>query len=391
MPQGLRFSDQGDTMVADQAPNEELMSEIILRDILETVNDAVITVDVHHHIRFFNAKAEEVFGYRRDEVLGQDLRILLISRHQNEHHGFLQRYLGKGGPSVLGRTIECTGRRKDGNTFPLEKSYSYHEADGQPYFTAVIRDVSAKRELEQQLRFAERHADVGKAITHVVHEIRNPLMLIGGFARQLTNNPGIQGDAKNLQKLQIIVDEVRRLEELLEGVLLLRRPASAARKCLLDVCEVMRETTRLLEPRLAGRALKLMVQLPPRVVQIDGDPDQLKQVFLNLLQNALEAIEAAGTIRIEAETDAGMVRILIHDSGPGVPAELLGRIFDPFFTTKTHGTGLGLAISRNIIQDHGGSIRVECPIGRGTTFIIELPLAPGQSRSEAQDQASVNA
>ena len=86
-----------------------------------------------------------------------------------------------------------------------------------------------------------------------------------------------------------------------------------------------------------------------------------------------------------------MVRILIHDTGPGIPAELLGRIFDPFFTTKAHGTGLGLAISRNIIQDHGGSIHVECPFGRGTTFIIELPLAPGRSRSGTQDQASANA
>jgi two-component system sensor kinase FixL len=373
-------------MAFENDPGQELMSETLLRNILESVNDAVVTVDVHHHIRFFNAKAEEIFGYHREEVLGKNLSILLPEDYRaGKHHGFTRRCVASAEKTRMrGLTMECTGLRKDGSSFPLEKSYSCHEEDGEYFFTAVIRDISAKRQLEQQLRFAERHADVGKAITHVVHEIRNPLMLIGGFARQLEHSPGIQGDAKNQQKLKIIVDEVRRLEELLEGVLLLRRQASAARKRVLDVNEVLKETSRLLEPRLAGRSIELAVQLPNQAVEIDADPDQLKQVFLNLLQNALEAVEEAGNIGIDVLTGTDRVRILIHDSGPGIPSELRGRIFDPFFTTKAHGTGLGLAISRNIIQDHGGSIRVECPSVRGTTFVIELPLAPARSQSGSQ-------
>ncbi len=272
-------------------------------------------------------------------------------------------------------TIECTGRRKDGSHFPLEKSYSHHEANGQSYFTAVIRDISARRDLERQLRFAERHADVGKAIAHVVHEIRNPLMLIGGFGRQLERSPGLQKDAKSLKKLHIIVAEIQRLEELLEGVLLLRRPASAAKKSRLNIHDVLNETCRMLEPRLAGKSVQLRLEFCPQPVEIDADPDQIKQVLLNLLYNALDAMEETGTISIGSATTATTVRIRIHDTGPGIPEQVRSRIFDPFFTTKAHGTGLGLAISRNIIQDHGGTIQVECPADGGTTFIIELPLA----------------
>ncbi|HBZ54038.1 MAG TPA: hypothetical protein DEO88_01420, partial [Syntrophobacteraceae bacterium] len=106
-----------------------------------------------------------------------------------------------------------------------------------------------------------------------------------------------------------------------------------------------------------------------------ADPDQIKQVLLNLLYNALDAMGESGTVGIKSLATGSKARILIQDSGPGIPEELRSRIFDPFFTTKAHGTGLGLAISRNIVQDHGGTIEVECPAEGGTTFTIELPLA----------------
>jgi two-component system, LuxR family, sensor kinase FixL len=366
---------QGEFMAEADSPASELMTEPILRDILESVNDAVITVDVHQRICFFNAKAEEIFGYQREEALGQNLKMLLINEYQERHHEFLRRCLEHGFAGRGGMTIECTGLRKDGSHFPLEKSYSHHQANGQSYFTAVIRDISARLDLERKLRFAERHADVGKAIAHVVHEIRNPLMLIGGFGRQLERSPALQKDAKSLKKLHIIVTEIQRLEELLEGVLLLRRPASAAKKSRLNIHDVLNETCRMLEPRLAGKSVQLRLEFCPQPVEIDADPDQIKQVLLNLLYNALDAMEETGTISIGSTTTATTVQIRIHDTGPGIPEQVRSRIFDPFFTTKAHGTGLGLAISRNIIQDHGGTIQVGCPINDGTTFTIELPLA----------------
>jgi two-component system sensor kinase FixL len=361
-------------MASEKCSCQAFISESILRDILESVNDAVITVDEHQKIRFLNRKAEEMFGYERSEVLGQNVSLLLPTTHHEAHQGYLQRYLSTRVPSVPGRTIECRGQRKDGGTFPLEKSYSYHETGGHHYFTAVLRDITAKQRMEQHIRFTERLADVGKAVTHVVHEIRNPLMLIGGFARQLERCEGIEKDAGNRQKLKIIVDEVRRMEELLQGILLLRRPASGSRKRLVDINELLRETSRLVEPRLAGREVNLRLHLVEGSLPVQADPDQIKQVLLNLLQNALESIEGRGEIAVKSRVDSGTVEIIIQDSGPGIPEDLRDRIFEPFFTTKSQGTGLGLAITRNIVQDHGGSIRFECPPRHGTAFIIELPL-----------------
>jgi two-component system, LuxR family, sensor kinase FixL len=361
-------------MAAEKCSCQAVISESILRDVLESVNDAVITVDEQQRIRFLNQKAEEMFGYERSEVLGQDVSLLLPATHREVHQSYLKRYVSTRAPAVPGRTMECRGQRKDGGTFPLEKSYSYHEAGGHHYFTAVLRDITAKQRMEQHIRFTERLADVGKAVTHVVHEIRNPLMLIGGFARQLERCEGIEQDAKNRQKLQIIVDEVRRMEELLEGILLLRRPASASRKRLVDVNELLRETSRLVEPRLAGREVNLGLHLAAGTLPIQADPDQIKQVLLNLLQNALESIDDRGEIAVKSRADSGTVEIIIQDSGPGISEDLRDRIFEPFFTTKSQGTGLGLAITRNIVQDHGGTIRFESSPHRGTAFIIQLPL-----------------
>lgn len=362
-----------------KTPAHELHAAHILRDILESVNDAVVIVDVHQRIRFFNAMAEKIFGYGREEVLGQDLALLLGEDYQEKHRGFLTRCLDRGGLSTGGKTRQCTGRRKDGNSFPIEKSYSSHKINDQTFFTAIIRDISAKLEMERQLQFAQRHADVGKAISHVVHEIRNPLMLIGGFARQLERCQGIQSDSKNLKKLHIIIEEIQRLEELLEGVLVLRRPASAAKKRLLNINDLINEVCRLLEPRLANRSVRLLVEPFAQPVETHADPDQIKQVLLNLLYNALDAMGESGTIHIKSSIAGAKVRVLVRDTGPGIPEELRSHIFDPFFTSKAHGTGLGLAISRNILQDHGGSIEVECPDDGGTTFVVELPLASSEN------------
>jgi signal transduction histidine kinase len=120
--------------------------------------------------------------------------------------------------------------------------------------------------------------------------------------------------------------------------------------------------------------VNLRLHLVEGSLPVQADPDQIKQVLLNLLQNALESIEGRGEIAVKSRVDSGTVEIIIQDSGPGIPEDLRDRIFEPFFTTKSQGTGLGLAITRNIVQDHGGSIRFECPPRHGTAFIIELPL-----------------
>jgi two-component system, LuxR family, sensor kinase FixL len=351
-----------------------LPSETILRDILESVTDAVVTIDEGHKILMCNKASEELFGYECCEMIGMDVTPLIPNPHQTAHRGYVDRYIETGVPRVIGKSRECVGQRKDGSTFPVEISYSVSKTGEHLYFTAVIRDITQRKQMEREIRFMERLADIGKAVAQISHEIRKPLMLIGGFARQVRNASTLENDEKARQKLNIVVDEVKRLEALLNGIRLLTRPPATSQKLPLVLNEVLQETLELLEPMLQDEQVAVEIALDQEPLKVLGDSDQLKQVFLNLLQNAVEAMSGAGKIRISSRRLHATALVTIKDEGPGIPAELLEKVFDPFFTTKPEGNGLGLAISRNIIREHGGSLELHSTPLQGSTFTIELPL-----------------
>ncbi|MCU0588654.1 MAG: PAS domain S-box protein [Syntrophobacteraceae bacterium] len=350
-------------------------SDAILWDILESVTDAVVTIDEHHRVLLCNRAAEELFGYSCREILGRDASPLIPNPHQTLHRSYIERYLQTGIPRVIGKSRECFAQHRLGHTIPVEISYSVSRTVGRLYFTAVIRDISERKHIERELRFLERLADVGKAVAQVSHEIRKPLMLMGGFARQVRDSSVLEGDEGLRRKLGIIVDEVGRLETLLNSVRLLTRPAGSSRKAPLDINRLIEEVGVLMEPLLQGQAIEVALDLDPEPLDIEGDADQLKQVLLNLLQNAVDAMNGAGRLRVWSLKRSGLVEVGIQDSGSGIPESVQERIFDPFFTTKADGSGLGLAISRSIVQDHGGSLRLESTPDQGTTFIIGIPLA----------------
>ena len=350
-------------------------SEALSWDILESVTDAVVTIDEEHKIVVCNRAAEKMFGYPCSEILGKDVSPLIPSAYQPEHWGYVKRYLDSGVPRVLGKSRECLGQRKDGTTFPVEIAYSVSKTGTHLYFTAVIRDISERQALEREMRFIERLADVGKAVAHVVHEIRKPLMLIGGFARQVARSEALRSDTKHRRKLNIIVEEVQRLETLLNGIRLLTRPSSSSHKQRVLLNDLLEETFELIQPMLQRRHIRLERELSREPLQIHGDADQLKQVLLNVLHNAAEAMER-GSIHVSSAASEGMARIRIVDDGPGIEKETQEKLFDPFFTTKANGTGLGLAISENIARDHGGSIALYSEPPHGTTVVLELPLQP---------------
>jgi signal transduction histidine kinase len=155
---------------------------------------------------------------------------------------------------------------------------------------------------------------------------------------------------------------------------LLTRPPATSQKRALALNQVLQETLDLLDPMLQDERVELEIVLDQEPVKVFGDSDQLKQVFLNLLQNAVDAMRGTGKIRVTSRRLDATVLVTIEDEGPGIPAELLEKVFDPFFTTKPEGNGLGLAISRNIIRDHGGSLLPHSAPPKGSTFTIELPL-----------------
>ncbi len=354
--------------------NNKALVEKLVWDVLESISDAIVTIDENHNILMCNRAAEEMFGYRGSEVIGKDVSVLIPDPHQSVHHQYVERYISTGVSRVIGKSRECMALRQDGQSFPVEISYSVSKTQDRLYFTAVIRDISKRKDLEREFRFMEKLAAVGKAVSQVTHEIRKPLMLIGGFARQVEHCEALKDSEKDRNKLQIIVDEVQRLETLLNSIRLVTRPTGTRQKRSISLNQVLRETIALLEPMLQSKEVQLEVDLSSSPLMVSGDPDQLKQVFLNLLQNALEALEDEGTVRVSSGESLTHAQVIIEDDGPGIPQDLQEKIFDPFFTTKSAGTGLGLPISRNIVQDHNGTLSFDSTSSRGTRLKIELPL-----------------
>ncbi|HRU05179.1 MAG TPA: PAS domain-containing protein [Candidatus Brocadiia bacterium] len=225
-------------------------------------------------------------------------------------------------------------------------------------------------EAQEKLLRSERLVTIGRMAAHVAHEIRNPLVTIGGFARAMIKSGALE--AKTRRHADIIVEEVTRLEGILRGVMDFARPP-APTLAPHDVNAVVRRSLRLVKDRAAERNVTVDVKLDESLPEIWLDPTQLQQVFLNILSNAVDAINDGGVLTITSrKTDR--IEVAIHNTGSFIPPSDQVNVFEPFVTRKEGGTGLGLSISQKIVQDHGGEIRLESSPEAGTTFTVMLPL-----------------
>jgi len=234
----------------------------------------------------------------------------------------------------------------------------------------VERKTSELESAQKKLLHAERLTAVGQGVVRVSHEIKNPLMIIGGFARQVGRK--IQGDEASVKKLNMIVDEVQRLEKLLNEV----RDFTRVREPALqeaDINRVVLQVIELMDSALSTTGIQINLALTPEPGTCWFDPDQIKQVLINLVKNAAEAMSQGGVITIRTRRNARGVFVDVEDTGPGIPPEHLNEIFNAFFTTKEKGTGLGLAVSLKILNDHNGELLVSSRVGEGSVFSVRLP------------------
>ncbi|MCL6620764.1 MAG: hypothetical protein K6T55_01570 [Syntrophobacterales bacterium] len=242
------------------------------------------------------------------------------------------------------------------------------------YNRSLSREVEEKtrelRESQERLLRSERFAAVGEAAAYVSHEIKNPLMVIGGLAHQVARR--LEGQTELQEKLRLIREEVRRLEAFLGDLRDFTRPAQPAFTPV-DLNRVIREVEQLLESEARKRGVEIVEDLDSRLPSVPADPNQMKQVLLNLMKNALEAMDGGGRLLLKSGAEEREVWFSVTDTGVGMPPEVQAKIFNPFFTTKDKGTGLGLAVIHKIITDHHGSIQVESIPERGSTFVVKLP------------------
>lgn len=259
--------------------------------------------------------------------------------------------------------------RKGGAEFPIELALSYLKMHGETTFTAIIRDLTQQKQLERKLLQSERLAAVGRAVAHVAHELKNPLMIIGGFSNQIRKS---LADRKALQKLDMIADELQRLEKLVSSLGDITREYSLVKRQA-DINAVVMDVVKTFEQIYPGRKYAFVPELDENLGEIHCDPDKLKQVFINVISNGIEAMENGGKITISTGLRGGRVDICIRDEGPGIPEGDLLNIFEQFYTTREQGSGLGLSISYKIVAAHGGEIWAVSRPNQGSSFFIQLP------------------
>ena len=340
--------------------------------VIDSATDALITIDANHVIVGYNRGAEQMFGYTRAEALGQDLKLIVPPPFKEVHATYLRRYLATREAHVLGRQRRLTGQRRDGREFPLSISFSVAEIQGNLYFTAIMRDISEYKAMEDRVLQSERLAAMGNTVTHIAHEIKNPLLIIGGFARQLLRAPGFDDPAR--RKLTIMAEEVSHLEEMVAEMRdFVRRPP--AQKTPGQIGVVVDEALELFQDTLSEHHVKVRRVDEGPLPAVVFDAKQVRQVLINLLKNAMEAMPRGGELTITSRVTDSQVEISVADTGEGLPPDAAANIFQPYFTTKEKGTGLGLAICQNIMEEHGGCIFADSAPGRGSTFTIQLPLS----------------
>jgi two-component system CheB/CheR fusion protein len=370
------------------------ISEARLRATLDSAADAIVTIDESGHVLSFNRAAEKLFGYGPSEVIGKNLSMLMPSPYSQEHDGYLARYRETGVARMIGIGREVEGLRKDGSRVPLDLAVSeFTDATGRK-FTGILRDLTERkqaaqwrREHEMQLAQMLRTNTAGEFAAGLAHQLNQPLAALANdiAACQAEFAAGRAPRVRAL--LRHATAEAQRAGATLRRFrdLIRRQPARLART---DLRDILRDAAELMRPEMARHQVTFDVRLPSDPLIVRVDRVAIEQVVLNLMQNALEAVDAVRrrrqvsvhAIRVHATRDVGeLARVSVEDNGPGIAAGMADRLFEPFFTTKKDGLGLGLTIARTIVEAHRGRIWVEQrPRQHGATIRFSLPthIAP---------------
>jgi two-component system sensor kinase FixL len=345
-------------------------SEERYRSIIESAVDAILVIDRRGRIEEFNAAAERMFGYLSQDVVGQNVHIIMPQPYHDEHDGYMGRYLATGEKRIIGIGRQVTGRRKDGSTFPLHLSVGEMVIDGEPKFTGILHDLSARVQLESQLREQAALTRLGEMAAVVAHEVKNPLTGIRGAVQIIGSR--LPAGSRDADVIKEIVSRIDALNDLMKDLLLFARPPQP-RMASVDPVPIVEIVLGL--ARQDPGARDIAVELHGQAPAIHVDPELLKLIVQNLLLNAVQALQGKGRIRVEVAASDAMCTIAVADNGPGISPQVREKLFTPFFTTKSRGTGLGLSTAKRFVEAQGGSIDIECPAGGGTIVTIRLPLA----------------
>ncbi len=351
-------------------------AEADLKESLKEVKDYKFAIDESAIVAFtdekgiiksVNDKFVEISKYSRQELIGQDHRILNSGFHSKEFFKSLWKTIGSG---KVWRG-EIRNKAKDGSFYWVDTTIvPFLKENGKPYqYLAIRSDITERKKSEELIHRQDKLAAVGQLAAGVAHEIRNPLTSMKGYAEFLQLD---EEDPQRREFIDIILDEIERVNNIVEEFMLLAKPKVVELEEK-NIIPVLKNIISLLEFEARKRNVTLHLDVDQEIVQIECDENRLKQVFLNFIKNGIEAMPSGGDLFVKAEVKTKNIEISIQDTGVGIPPETLKKIGEPFYTTKKNGNGLGLMVSFKIIESHNGKVYIESEQNKGTTFKILLP------------------
>jgi two-component system sensor kinase FixL len=392
MDQTYRLSIVQDLRAQDAAQQAQREGEARFRTVLETIPDAMVVIGERGLIEAFSPSSERMFGYRADEVIGQNVRILMPSPYHERHDEYLAHYRETGERRIIGIGRVVTGRRKDGTAFPMELSVGEVVLEGRRIFTGFVRDLTMRKnterelaDLQAELSHVARVSEMSQMGSTLAHELNQPLAAIVNYlqaCRRLLQNQPAQAERvqEAIEKAVAQADRagqiIRRLRQFVE-----KRETERRQE---DINAVVQEAASLALIGAKSAGVVSNIDLDRNVAPVLIDKIQIQQVVLNLVRNAIEAMahSARQQLTIATESHDSDIEIRVTDTGLGLSSEVADKLFEPFQTTKSSGMGIGLSICRSIVEAHGGHIwAAKNPVG-GTIFSFTLPSSVGPESDE---------
>ncbi len=399
----------GIALMQKQAETELRNSEIRMRAITDSAQDAVIMMDPKGLISYWNPASETILGYPKEEAIGKNLHNLLVpERYLKAHHAALPEFVRTGRGNAIGKTVELEARRKDGREIAVALSLSSVLLNGEWHAVGIIRDITGQRlaqeekaNLELQLRESHKMDAVGQLAGGISHDFNNLLSIINGYAQILLIDPDLKAETR--MNLKEMLRSGERAASLTRQLLLFSRRQIEEPK-IIDLDSIISEMEKMLR-RIIRENIIVRRNIGPALWNIKADPGNIEQVIMNLVINASDAMPDGGTLTIETgnididETNrvshhpeiklGHYVMLSVTDTGCGMDAKVMEHIFEPFFTTKEigKGTGLGLATVYGIIKQSNAHINVQSELGKGTKFWIYFPQSGNEGPADEMQQA----